>query len=228
MNNPIGRRLCWLVVVTELFFLAGMAHAQTYPAVEAYASFAMSHSAYGQDRINAPGVQFSGAYNPLRFLRLVGEFSGQFHGTDVYWDSKKLKLRDYQLLFGPEFVLRNKSRFTPFVHVMAGYARRNFAWPTGQYSCSGYGYSCSENENTIVRDAGAAVAFGGGLDIDVHPMISIRAIQFDYIRAHLNRDHLQLVPDGSLPPLSTSWQKNYRFGVGIVFRIGEKGTKRTR
>src|SRR5512146_1184506 len=94
--------LVWAVAAVLLFTSA--LHGQTYPIAEGYLSFALAHSDHGLGAINSPGIQFSGSYNVHRFVRVTGEFSGLFHGTNLFWNGERMKLRDFHVLFGPEFV----------------------------------------------------------------------------------------------------------------------------
>ncbi len=219
---------CFFALVAALALASALPlRAQVYPTAEAYLSFAISNNEYGNDRLNSPGVQFSGGYNPHRYIRLTGEFSGFFHGTGLTFGGRELRMRDYQLLFGPEFVFRNRTRLSPFVHVLAGYATRRYAVPNGIYYCGGGFFgSCTEQYTTLTSDSGFGAAFGGGLDINVHPVIAIRAVQFDYFRSNLGRGDLQFVTDQGPLPVLHSWQKNYRIGAGIVFKLGERGGRR--
>lgn len=214
--------------------------AQTYPIVDAYVSFAVANSDYGQDRINSSGFQTSIGYNPHRFIRLTGEFSAHFHDTNLVWQNpmnlqnQTMKLHDYRILLGPEFVFRNRSRVTPFAHAMVGYALRHYNVGSGISECQrdwsifGSTESCTEKQQTVVGESGFATQFGGGLDISLHPVISLRAIQFDYIGTHRSRGSTPLVPDPSILPSLANWQSEYRFAVGIVFNFPARGNGRRR
>ena len=218
-------RLLACAVVILLF--APFLPAQSYPAAEFYAGFSLQNNEYGTDRRNAPGFQSSFGYNLTRNLRLGGEFGGQFHGTDLYVFDRRMSVSNYQLLFGPEFAFRNRSSVTPFVRVMAGYTTRRFKVPTGVFSCTGFG-SCTEEKATVLSDSGFGAAFGGGIDIDVGRYFAVRAVQFDYLRTKLNRNEPEFLVDTSLFPTLREWQNNYRFSVGLVFRLGERGDGRRR
>jgi hypothetical protein len=76
----------------------------------------------------------------------------------------------------------------------------------------------------VITDSGLALAPGAGLDIAVTPMVSIRAIQFDYIRTHMDRNQPDILIDPAVFPPLTSWQKNYRFATGVVLRFGERSS----
>lgn len=201
--------------------------AQAYPAMEAYLGYSHYNNEYGTDRHNSPGLQFNFGYNVARNLQLLGDFGAQFHSTGIVWtNGKKAEADSYQFLFGPELRIRNRSTLTPFAHALAGAALRNYAVPTGNWICSGFPLNCYETSFSVARDSGFAWSVGGGLDWQVRPWLSLRMVQFDWIRTHLSRDNRNFSPQqGSLPTLS-GWQDNYRFSAGIVFRLGEKGLRR--
>jgi len=66
----------------------------------------------------------------------------------------------------------------------------------------------------------------GDVPYAISPMFSIRPIQFDYIRSHMDRNEPNFLVDTSELPGLNSWQKNYRFSVGVVMRLGEKSSKK--
>ncbi len=219
----------WFFISLLVLLSAVTAGAQSYPISEAYVSFTMARSDYGLDGINTPGFQFSAGYNPHRFVRLTGEFSAHFHGTDVLWNDQTMKLRDYYLLLGPEFVFRNRSKFTPFVHTMVGYGARHYNVGTGVYECTYTGWwtqDCNEKQMTVVAENGLATQVGGGVDVSLGQYVSLRLLQFDYLRTHFSRGATPLVPDPSVLPPLKSWQKNYRFAFGIVFKLGTRNARR--
>ncbi len=210
-----------LILLSILALAAGpQVEAQGYPITEWELSLAIANSDYGTDHVVPVGVHFGGWYSAHRYIRLGGEFAGEFKGTDIFAYNHQVRMRDYQFMVGPELVWRNRSRVTPFAHVLGGYATRHFNIPSGNFSCSGYPYpSCSEDEYTLVSDSGYGFAFGGGVDVKVHPNVSIRAFQFDYVRTHLDRNRHDLLPE-QLPVLP-SWQKSYRFTIGVVIHFGD-------
>ena len=223
---------CWLRVehlAVGIFLLgAGIcvstACAQAYPLGEGYMGFSLYNNEYGTIRHKSPGLQFDMGYNAARYLRLVGDFGAQFHSTPIVWtNGKKAEADSYQVLFGPELRARNRTRLTPFVHGLAGVALRSYVVPTGNWICSGPLFlNCYQETFSAAREVGFAWAAGGGLEWAVHPNVSVRLIQFDFVRTKLSRDNLNFSPvQGQFPTLN-GWQDNYRFSFGITFRFGEK------
>ena len=88
----------------------------------------------------------------------------------------------YEFMAGPRFASRGDTA-TGFVHAMFGGA-----------AFRGFEFS----------DTGFAMAFGGGLDVNVGKGFAIRAIQFDYVPTRL----------------FDTWQHNIRRGFGVVFKLG--------
>ncbi len=198
--------------------------AQEYPAMEGYVGFTAINNEYGTDRQNSPGLQMSFGYNLKRQLRLVTDFGFETHSTDLYWYSgRRAQANMYQFLLGPEFTLRQKPRFSPYVHALAGAAWRHYAVPNGQWICTGYG--CVEGHFDLAQEAGFASALGGGLDWHVWRLTSVRVVQLDWIGTNLSRNSGSLTPaQGQLPTLQ-KWQNNYRLSSGVVFRFGSKDSK---
>ena len=199
--------------------------AQAYPAGEGYMGFSLYNNEYGTTRHNSPGLQFDLGYNAARYLRFVGDFGAQFHSTSIVWtNGKKAEADSYQVLFGPELRVRNRSRLTPFIHGLAGVALRSYVVPTGNWICTGSLIpNCYHETFSAARDVGFAWAAGGGLEWSVHPNVSIRIVQFDFVRTKLSRDNLNLSPAQGQFPTLNGWQDNYRVSFGITFRFGEKG-----
>lgn len=204
----------------------GQQYAATYPAFEGFIGFSANNNQFGDDRHNSFGVQGSGSYNPHRAIRAVADFGFHYHGSDIRWsyNNREAHLNEYQFLIGPEFVLRNKSRATPFVRGMAGFAGRRYAVPTGYVTCD-YG-GCHSEDFNLASDFGFAASVGGGLDVDINQLCALRVVQFDYIRTHLSRNTVNWPDVEGQLPIVTGWQNNYRFAFGIVLRLGERGNGR--
>jgi hypothetical protein len=199
--------------------------AQTYPVAEGYIGFTVLNNEYGTDRHNSPGVHFGFGYNALPNLRLVADFGAEMHDTNIVWtNGRKASAEDYQLLFGPEVTIRKTPKLTPFVHGLVGVAFRSYAVPSGNWTCSVY--SCYENSFSVAKDTGLATGVGGGIDWHLRPVLSLRLVQFDWIRTHLSRDNPRFSPAQGQLPILSGWQDNYRFSCGIILRFGAKGVSK--
>jgi hypothetical protein len=169
-------------------------HAQEQPTtLEAYGGFD-----YIRFNINAkvPGVSPSQSYNasggggqleynPNAWLGVVGDLAGYVatdHGTPV--------AGAFTYLFGPRVNLR-RSRVTPFAQVLLG----------GMAATSEIGHPGAANH--------FAMTAGGGLDVQVSRIVSIRPVQAEYLMTRY--------PNGL-----NNRQDNFRYSTGVVFRFGSK------
>jgi len=62
---------------------------------------------------------------------------------------------------------------------------------------------------TTTTDSSAsafAMAFGGGVDVNLNQRLAIRPIQFDYVPTHFGR----------------LWQSDYKLSMGVVIHLGKK------
>ncbi len=106
--------------------------------------------------INQNGASGSIAYNPNRWLGLVGDF-GAYHASPG-----GVSLNTYTYLFGPRLTLRNPTSINPFVQALVGGSR-----------LSGGGGSSDQ----------FAFSVGGGVDLGFAPHLAIRP-QVDYVGLH--------------------------------------------
>lgn len=128
--------------------------------------------------------------NLNRTFGVTGDFSGHYkslnditvEGTDVSADASI-----HTFLIGPKFTTSG-DRVRAFARVLLGVARIK---ASGKVDFE----SADFNDNVF------AAAVGGGLDIEVHPNIAIRAFQIDFFPIH--RDSLTF--------------NNFRWRTGIVF-----------
>lgn len=177
--------------------------AQEYPGIEFFVGGSVaSTNVIGRE--SAAGWQINTAFNPHRRLRLVGDFGEQSQKTSLKWQGQPLTIRNYQILFGPEFTLR-RERLTWFAHPLAGMAAAEFATPTNQVPANDFGF---------------ASELGGGLDVNVNQVFAIRVFQLDYVLSHMHAEDptISALKPSDLPPLS-DWQSGVRVGFGIVIRL---------
>lgn len=135
-----------------LFFFAIPSRAQSADVSLSYSYFRLG----GSNGVNQNGVSGSLAYNPSRWLGLVGDF-GAYHGSPG-----GVSLNTYTYLFGPRLTLRNPTKINPFAQALAGGSRLTAA-------------GASSNQ--------FAFSVGGGVDLGVLPHLSLRP-QVDYVGLH--------------------------------------------
>ena len=115
--------------------------------------------------LNLSGWEAGGAIKILGPLALVADFSrtsGSFQGANVH-------LQTY--LAGPQ--LRFPGRISPFAHFLVGAAHESVDTSAGSLTFG-------------PTQSAFATALGGGIDLKVLPLISIRPIQIDYLLTHFN------------------------------------------
>ncbi len=74
------------------------------------------------------------------------------------------------------------------------------------------GFGRSESQNAF------ALSLGGGLDVRVHDVISIRPVQAEYLLTRFDEGFAMGLP----PSGSGSQQHNFRYSAGILFRFGKR------
>jgi hypothetical protein len=141
------RRLLLLSFGLLLFPLSS--RAQSVDASIGYSYFRLG----GSGGLNQNGVSGSLAYNPNKWLGIVGDFGG-YHASPG-----GVSLNTYTYLFGPRVSLRNPSKFSPFAQFLLGGSRLT----DGGGSSNQFAYS-----------------FGGGVDIGLLPHLALRP-QLDYV-----------------------------------------------
>jgi opacity protein-like surface antigen len=115
----------------------------------------------GSGGLNQNGISGSVAYNPNRWLGVVGDFGG-YHASPG-----GASLNTYTYLFGPRLSLRNPSKVTPFAQALLGGSR-----------ISGGGGSSSQ----------FAYSVGGGVDLGLLPHVALRP-QLDYVGLATSGQH---------------------------------------
>lgn len=204
------RILCGFLLVA-----CGVVSAQEYPAFEWNVSASHTSTDLGRtDRETAWGVQSSFATSVHRNVRIATSFATQNHGTLATVEGFPLRLREYQVLAGPEVVFLRGQRIEPFAHALFGAAARHFRSPAAEDIVP---------LDTVGVDWGFAMAFGGGVDVEATRWLAVRAFQFDYIASKLNRVRPEDTPVENVFAAPGDWQNNRRIGFGIVFRLGSRG-----
>ena len=158
-------------------------------------------------RANMHGFNASVTGNISRRVGLKFDFST--HSKDLFNDSfTQVKARNNQFLGGVQFKNNEKDGpvLKPFAHVLAGVANQRLSCEGDCFVEEGVITSFSETQNNF------AMAFGGGLDIKVHPRVDIRAFQFDYNPVFFRAS------EGDFTNVFTDsrTQNNIRIGIGIV------------
>ena|SRR5712691_5085966 len=151
------KKLIFLLVALSVFAIPSPA--QSVDASLSYSYFRLG----GSGGINQNGVSGSVAYNPNRWLGIVGDFGG-YHASPL-----GVSVNTYTYLFGPRLTLRNPSKINPFAQALFGGSRITVG--SGGGSNNQFAYS-----------------FGGGVDIGMLPHLALRP-QVDYIGLNTPGSH---------------------------------------
>jgi len=136
------------------------------------------------------GWNAAASYYFNKYLGVTGDFSGN------YKTISGVSGHVYTYTGGPVVAYR-EGKLNPYVHALFGGIH---------LSGSALGSSASID--------GFTMAFGGGVDYQVHKHVSVRPIQADWIYYHFGS---QTVASVAIPSFSQS--NNVRISTGIVFRF---------
>lgn len=185
----------FLVVASLLALMPAVGSSQTTPKGEVFGGYAYSRI----EGSNFHGWNVNVAGNLNDHLGIVGEASGGYNNESVstVFGQTESSTSVHSFLVGPRVSDRSTKIFTPFAHLLMGYARvNNDATVTSGAITS----SSSGGVN------GFGVIAGGGLDIGGDGSISYRLIQIDY----------QLIHSQSSKP------QGLRISTGLVLRLGQR------
>jgi hypothetical protein len=180
-------------------FLATPSHAQSFELFGGY-SFVRPPVTFSQtpqgtcvitgcitttttQNLNFNGWEVGGAFKVLGPLALAADFSdtsGSFQGAHTH-------LKTY--LVGPQ--LRFPGPISPFAQFLVGGAHESTTSSLGPVVTG------SPTQNAF------ATALGGGLDLKLLPLLSVRPVQVDYLLTHFN----------------SNTQNQFRFSAGVVVRF---------
>jgi opacity protein-like surface antigen len=197
-NEKLSPRLfCSALVLmcSGAIALAQNTNTDEYPKVEIFAGYSAlgeagsrgisfgPNGSVGANYSAKPGFETSIIRNFSKHFGIKGDLSAHFNNesasgpitsctpacTTVTQDFQ-LKTRVYNFLAGPEFKARNSTRFTPFAHVLAGFAHTSATFTTPGPT---FNLLLKKSENSF------AMALGGGIDIRASKRVSFRGLM-DY------------------------------------------------
>ena len=160
-------------------------------------------------RFNTNGFNVAGTRYFTKRLGITADFSANYQSRNDVFDSEETrsKLSLYNITAGPQFRFSNASRFTPFVHGLAGVAHRNQRETFTDTTESNFG-------TTFVKDKGTSFALnlGGGVDYRLNDRFALRILQVDYNPIFLGSRTIDTV---ALPSQTLN---GFRFSTGIVIK----------
>jgi opacity protein-like surface antigen len=139
----------------------------------------------GVDSLNINGwnVAVSGYFN--RFVGITADFGGVYGTPNVLGVPIHTKVHTF--MFGPTLRLSNPTHIVPFVHALGG----------------GLHASADVSGLASASDTNAAWAVGGGVDLELAKIMSVRLAQADFLQTRA----------------SGASQNNFRFSAGLVIRF---------
>jgi opacity protein-like surface antigen len=176
--------------------------AQQTPKAEVFGGYSFFHAGLGPENISdqsANGWNGSFTGNVNSWLGVTADFSGQYKSVGAMVaasgsSTPQVKVHLHNFLFGPTVSYRSR-KATPFARLLLGVSRESASLDNQSDSRSGF-----------------AFALGGGMDVQIAKVFSIRVGQVDYVRTHFDfASHV-------LP----TWQNNVRFASGVVLNLGRK------
>lgn len=179
-----------------LVLLPCAGRAQEVPAAEIFAGYAYSRI----EGVNFNGWNFNIAGNLNEHLGIVAEASGAYGRNTIesVIGSTKFDSGIHSFLVGPRISDRNTRIFTPFAHLLMGYARVNQTIENQGTPATTFELSDGLN--------GFALVAGGGLDIKGDSALSLRLVQIDYFVLHSR----------------SSKPQGVRVSTGLVWNLGRR------
>jgi opacity protein-like surface antigen len=198
LNMNLLTRLAFCTALLLGSALLGSAQSPTpdeYPTLEVFAGYSALGEANGRGISFGPNSSIGANYtakagfetsiirNFSKRFGIKGDFSAHFNNESASGaltsctpacttatQSFQLKTRVYNFMAGPEFKARNKTRFTPFAHVLAGVAHTSATFTTPGPT---FNLLLKKSDNSF------AMALGGGIDIRASKRVSFRGV-LDY------------------------------------------------
>lgn len=178
-------------------------------------SFLRYNSAQTIPAFTANGGISTFAWNFNRYVGMEAELGGYHNGNinGFHFDSTS-----FTYLFGPRLSLGRQRRVDPYFHILFGgqYYTTSIATdsvlvvnPLGNVTLSNGRYRTSANS--------FAMAVGGGLDIRLSKLFTLRPIQADYYMTNFSAPSVT-EPLGS--PITSRTQNDFRYAAGILFNFG--------
>ncbi len=159
-------------------------------------------------RFGAHGVNMSITGNVSKYVGVKFDFATHSRSDGVTFDGDAFNTnyRISNFLGGVQFKNNSKegSRVRPFAHVLAGVAKQSV-------EVSGPALGPVFGDTSVkISENNFAMAFGGGVDVNVGKRVAIRVFQVDYNPTFVRgREFDEFELDGKL-------QNNVRFSFGIV------------
>lgn len=210
------RKILCLLTLGMLFGLSVYAEEGPLGDVFFGYSFLRYNSAQTVPAFTANGGIGTFAWNFGNHLGLEGELGGYHNGNinDKHFDSTT-----FSFLFGPRIAYGRSKKIDPYIHTLFG----------GQHGTTSIAADSILVVNPHVRQPASdgrykgsqttfAMAVGGGLDIKLSKLVTLRPVQLDYYLTRFEAPEV-VVPTGSTIKTARN-QNNLRYAAGIAFNFG--------
>jgi len=181
MRRNYMQKVTWLVSLVLLLGVTAMA--QETPKAEVFGGYSHFVADVGGTSINMNGFHVSVREN------LNSWFGGDLDFSTNYGTEAGFNVNTQSIMYGPVFAYRKRSRVTPFGHVLLGAVRGSGGFVGISQPATKFG-----------------IAPGGGVDVKLSDMVSIRLVEADYLMTRF---------------LGVK-QDNIRVSAGIVLTFGKK------
>lgn len=210
-----------VLLVASLLLLGLAAVAQEYPVAEvagtySYVRYAPSGSYTKGHSLNGGGGSLT--YNFNDYVGIKGDLQG-FGSNETNFTipagvanfpggaSGKVQGNLFTYLFGPQIKFRTP-KVHPYGHLLFGAAHSNVYSNAFKTICQPLASGCGVSRNPS-GDA-FAMEFGGGADVPVNHLLSVRVGEIDYLLTRFDN------------PFTTGNQSNLRYSGGLVFSFGQR------
>ena len=200
MNNPgqlfsgglLMKKLLASFIWISLFYIP--AFAQDVPRAEVYGGYQLLYDV-GTTEDGVQGASYHGFTAAFEdsiasYAGIVGEFGFNKH-TEMYGAADSWK--NFSFLFGPRITACRTEQFRIFGHLMFGANLSTISAPESYESKWSLGY-----------------ALGGGMDVVINKMISVRLAQIDLSGERTSTDDFG------------PWSNHFRYSGGVVFKFGSR------
>jgi hypothetical protein len=202
------------VSLAAILVIGLAAWAQEFPKAELGIDYSFTHyepsARYSQSH-NLNGGGGSIVFNLNRYFGIKADLQGYTSGTTTFRIPVGTKILPaggifsvqgnlFTYMFGPQIKVRT-SRVAPFGELLFGGAHSNVY---ANLFRSAHLIGASPANNAF------AMVFGGGFDVPISGLVSIRPVQVDYM----------LTRFGNI--IVTNNQNNIRYQAGVVFNLGNK------
>ena len=211
-------KIKYAIVFGAILLLGVAAGAQEYPKGEvgfdySYARYAPSASYTKGHSLNGGGGWAVYNFNEYIGIKMDLQGYGSNHTGFVIPPSTKfpgggagnVQGNLFTYLFGPQIKVRAHG-FQPFGHLLLGGAHSNVYGNAFKTICQPVAGACALSKSPA-GDA-FALAFGGGVDIPINKVVSIRPAEIDYLYTRFTNQ------------FTNAGQNNFRYSAGVNFSFG--------